>query len=151
MNAIIRRHWGNLVTILLGLLTALLIFPLAVQSMHWLQDYYDEKNPVVSAKLVRSELIDKDTLRLQMLVTRNRNCEFIRLLGMTGTGPSDMQLATMLRREDGSDPVSYPAGTTVISRTWIMSPIYGPRLMLWGYYSCGDRLVRTPMIDQVLP
>ena len=150
MNAIIERHWGNALAIFLGGLTALLIFPLTVESMNWLRDWYDENNPVVTAKLVRAEHVDPQTLRLQFLVTRNRDCEFVRLLGMTGSGPSDMQLATMLRREDGSDPASYPAGITALSRTWVLSPVYGPRLMLWGYYDCNDRMVRTRMIDEVI-
>ena len=150
MNAIIQKHWGNALAIFLGGLTALLIFPLTVESMNWLRDWYDENNPVVTAKLVRAEHVDPQTLRLQFLVTRNRDCEFVRLLGMTGSGPSDMQLATMLRREDGSDPASYPAGITALSRTWVLSPVYGPRLMLWGYYDCNDRMVRTRMIDEVI-
>ena len=150
MNSLIQRHWGNAVTIFLGLLTALLIFPLAVQSMNWLQAWYDESNPVVTASIVKAEYVDPQTLRLQFLVVRHRDCEFVRLLGMTGTGPSDMQIATKLHREDGSDPISYPAGITSLSRPWILSPVYGPRLMLWGYYSCDDRMVRTRMIDQVI-
>ena len=150
MVALIKRHWGNAVTAALGLLTALLIFPLAVQSTNWLQDWYDESNPVVQAKLLKAEYATPEALRLQFLVTRKRDCEFVRLLGMTGSGPSDMQLATTLRREDGADPISYPAGVTSTSRTWLLAPVYGPHLMIWGYYACDDRLVRTKMIDEVI-
>jgi hypothetical protein len=150
MVALIRKHWGNVVTAALGLLTALLIFPLAVQSMHWLQDWYDASNPVVQARLLKAEHVEPDALRLQFVVTRKRDCDFVRLLGMTGNGPSDMQIATTLRREDGADPISYPAGVTTVSRTWLLAPVYGPHLMLWGYYACDDRLVRTKMIDEVV-
>lgn len=150
MNQLIHRHWGNALTIALGLLTALLIFPLAVESTNWLRDWYDDNNPVVVARLAKAEPVGADALRLQFLITRKRDCEFIRLAGMTGGGPSDMQIATTLRREDGAEPTSYPPGITALSRTWILAPVYGPRLMLWAYYDCSDRVVRTKMIDEVI-
>jgi hypothetical protein len=145
----LKQQWGNLLTMALGLLTALLIFPLAVQSTQWLQDWYDESNPVVKAKLMKAERVDQDTLRLQFLVTRQRDCEFVRLFGMTGTSSLDMY-AAFVRREDGEEPVSYPTGITVASRNWLLSPVRGNRLMLWAYYDCADRLVRTKMIDEVI-
>lgn len=150
MNTIIRRYWGNAFVVFLGMLTALIMFPVITSSVHWLQDWYDESNPVVTAKLIRAEHVDKQTLRLQFLLTRNRDCDFVRLMGMTGNTLADMQLATSVRREDGSDPISYPSGVTAISRTWLLSPVYGPRLMLWGWYDCDDRMVRTKMIDEVI-
>lgn len=148
--SLFKKHWGNLLTMALGLLTALLVFPIAVESTAWLRDWYDDNNPVVVAKLARAEPIDAHQLRLQFLITRKRDCEFIRLVGMTGGGPSAMQLATTLRREDGVEPSSYPTGVTALSRTWILAPVYGPRLMLWAYYDCSDRVVRTKMIDEVI-
>jgi hypothetical protein len=150
MSALIQRHWLNGFVVILGMLTALILFPVITSSVHWIQDWYDEQNPVVTAKLVRAEHVDPQTLRLQFLVTRNRDCEFIRLLGMTGNGLHDMQLATSVRREDGSDPISYPPGLTAVSRPWLLSPVFGPRLMLWGYYDCDDRVVRTRMLDEVI-
>jgi hypothetical protein len=150
MVNLIHRHWGNALAVGLGLLTALLIFPLAVESTNWLRNWYDDNNPVITAKLLRAEKIDQDALQLQFLITRHRDCDFIRLMGMTGNGPSDMQVATTLRREDGSEPVSYPSGVTVVSQPWRIAPIYGPRLMLWAYYDCSDRVVRSKMIDEVI-
>lgn len=150
MNAIFKRHWGNALTMVFGLLTALLVFPVAVESTNWLRDWYDDSNPVVTAKLLKAEPIEGNGLRMQFLVTRKRDCEFIKLMGMTGGGPSDMQIATTLRREDGEDPVSYPTGVSAVSRNWILSPVYGPRLMLWAFYDCSDRVVRTKMIDEVI-
>lgn len=150
MNAMIKRHWGNALTVAFGMLTALVLFPVVVSSLNWLEDWYDEQNPVVTAKLIRAEHVDPQTLRMQFLVTRNRDCDFVKLMGMTGHGLSDMQLATSVRREDNTDPTSYPTGISVISRPWLLSPVYGPRLMLWGFYNCDDRVVRTKMIDQVI-
>jgi hypothetical protein len=150
VRTLIHKHWGNALTIGLGLLTALLIFPLAVESTNWLKDWYDDNNPVVTAKLVKAEPIDEHSLRLQFMVTRKRDCNFVRLFGMTGRGPNDMQAATVLRREDGSEPNSYPTGVTALSRNWVLAPVYGPRLMLWAYYDCSDRVVRTKMIDEVI-
>lgn len=150
MNTVIKRHCGNIVTMGLGLLTALLVFPIAVESTNWLKDWYDDNNPVVVARLVKAEPIGDDALRLQFMVTRKRDCEFIRLMAMTGGGPSDMQIATTLRREDGIEPNSYPTGVTALSRNWVLSPVFGPRLMLWAFYDCSDRVVRTKMIDEVI-
>ena len=150
VRTLITRHWGNVLTMSLGLLTALLIFPIAVESTNWLKAWYDDSNPVVSARILKAEMIDEDSLRLQFVITRRRDCEFIRLLGMTGSGPTDMQLATSLKREDGADPISYPTGVTAVSQPWVLSPVYGPRLMMWAYYDCSDRVVRTKMIDEVI-
>jgi hypothetical protein len=150
MVGLFKRRWGDALSIFLGGLTALIIFPITVESVNWVRAWYDQQNPVVTAKLLKAERINPQTLRLQFVITRNRDCEFIRLLGMTGHGPHDMQLATMLRREDGSDPASYPTGVTAVSNPWLLSPVYGPRLMLWGDYDCDDRLVRNKIVDEVV-
>ena len=148
MTETLRITSKNLVAFLIGGFLALLMAPVVVEASKWLLDWYDDARPPSSAKLVKVERAG-DGLRLQFEITRHRDCDFINLVGFTGSGPTDMQIATILRREDGSAPQSYPAGVTAISRVWWLWPTYGPRLVVYGYYDCAGRAVRTKMIDQL--
>lgn len=149
MMRALRWSRTDLLMAVLGGLACLLIFPLSVQSIVWMQAWYDLRNPPATASLASAAPLNTDTMRFRMFVTRHRDCEFLRLVGFTGT-PKDLQVATTLRREDGTDPVSYPVGTTALSRSWILSPVYGPNFHLWGYYECDSRIVRTQLLDELL-
>jgi len=39
----------------------------------------------------------------------------------------------------------------VLSRPWMMSPVYGPHVWIYGYYDCADRVVKQRLIDERLP
>jgi hypothetical protein len=62
-----------------------------------------------------------------------------------------MAAATIMQREDGLAPISYPVGVTVLSRPWMMSPIYGVHIWIYGYYQCDSRVVKQRIIDERLP
>jgi hypothetical protein len=135
----------------LGAISMLVLAPIVLESWNWLQEWYDKANPPATASLVSHEMANPTTLRLRFLVRRSaRECEFVRLNGYTGADTRQMQIATTLRREDGLDPASYPAGVTVTSQPWVLSPVYGTRILLVGHYDCSGRLVRARLIDEDL-
>jgi hypothetical protein len=146
----VRNHLINLAWMMSGALCMLLVAPVAIESYSWLRTWHDEHSPPVSASLLSADWVADDTLRLRMLITRNEDCDFVRMVGFTGPAAGPLQLATTLRREDGAAPASYPVGVPIISQPWVISSVYGPRLMLYGYYDCNERLVRTKLIDKVI-
>ena len=150
MMTVVRKRFGDLLWMLSGAVCMLVMAPIVIESLAWLRDWHDTNNPPVSANLASAEMVSADTLRLRLSLTRQEDCEFVRLLGFSGSQSGPMQLATTLRREDGSAPVSYPVGMTIISQPWLMSPIYGPRVLLYGYYDCDSRIVRAKLLDHVL-
>ena len=150
MMTLVPRQKSDFIALLLGGFIALLLAPAVAESSHWLQDWYDKRSPPVEAQMASHEVIAPDSLRVRLLITRQRDCMFVRLVAFTGGTSGDMNLALTVRREDGADPVSYPTGITVLSRPWVISPVYGKRLILIGHYECGNRLVRTTLIDEVL-
>ena len=137
--------------LMLGGLIALLLAPVVSSAMHWLTDLYDSRHPPVKTTLAFSSRPTPDTLRVRLMVTRLRDCDFARLIAMTGPDKHHMELATSVAREDGELPVNYPAGETVLSQPWLIRPVFGQRLLLIGHYECGDRVVRVKMIDEVVP
>lgn len=151
MTSFLRKHWGDIATVFLGGLTALVLFPLTVESMYWLRGWYDEHNPVATARLTMVERVDKETLRMQFMVTRHRECDVVRMVAFTGQDEQTMQGATTMRREDSETPISYPVGMTVLSQPWILRPVYGQHLWVYGYYDCHERIVKTPLIKTVTP
>jgi hypothetical protein len=140
---------GNLFSLLVGGLLALILAPLVVQSTHMLQQWYDVAHPPSTAKLVFAER-SGEVLRLQMEITRHRDCGFIRLMGFSGAPGATLQAASIVRREDGGEPQNYPAGVTAISRVWILSPVYGSRVVLYAYYDCDGETVRARLVDEVI-
>lgn len=140
---------GNLFSLIVGGLIALILAPLVVQSTKMVQEWYDSANPPATAHLVYAERFG-DTLKFQLEVTRHRECAFIRLMGFTGAPGKTLQVATTLRREDGEEPQSYPAGVTATSRVWILAPVYGSRVVIYAYYDCGVETVRTRLVEATL-
>jgi hypothetical protein len=146
-----RKRVSDFVWMVLGAFSMLVAAPIVIESWNWLQDGYDRAHPPAKAVLVSHEFVEPTTLRMRFIVTRSsRACEFVRLTGFTGATLGQMQIATTLRREDGQDPASYPAGSTVTSQPWVMSPVYGGQLLIVGHYDCTGRMVRTRLIDEVL-
>jgi hypothetical protein len=134
-----------------GALAFAVAAPIIMFSFASLLALYDAAFPVAEARLAKVERIDPETIRLQLYVTRKRDCETLRVVGFTGLSRTDMQAATTMRREDGADPISYPVGVTVLSRPWLLSPVVGPHLWIYGYYECDSRIVKQRLIDEVLP
>lgn len=148
----IRKYAFDFFLVVFGASTGFFMLPFIVSSSHWLQDMYDDTNPPSDMKIIHYEYIDKQTLRIQFQVKRNRNCIFNELEGYTGIDAEGAYLspAVVLKREDGYQPLSYPLGVTIISPPWIMSPVVGPRVLLYGIYLCENRQVRVKVIDTVL-
>jgi hypothetical protein len=140
----------NIVIAAIGASLVVILGPLVMLSAGIWQAWFDEAHPVASAEVASIERIDQQTIRLQLLVTRNRDCETLKMVGLTGPDAAHMQGATVLRREDNLPPLSYPVGVTILSRPWILSPVYGPRLWLYGYYDCDDRVVKQRLVDEVI-
>lgn len=151
MMTLTRKRISDVAWMTAGAFTMLVAAPIVIESWNWLQDWYDQANPPATATLVSAEMVEPSVLRLRFLVRRGgRECEFVKLNGYTGQAISQMQIATMLRREDGQDPASYPAGVTVASQPWLLAPVYGPRLLIVGHYDCSGRMVRARLIDEAL-
>jgi hypothetical protein len=142
--------WGNVALFMGGAMLVAIAAPIVAFSFASLLALYDDAFPVAEAKLARAEIVD-DKLRFQLYVTRRRDCETLKIEGFSGPHRLAMAAATIMKREDGLAPISYPVGVTVLSRPWMMSPLYGPHIWIYGYYDCDDRVVKQRLIDQVLP
>jgi len=142
--------WANVMLFLGGALLVAVAAPIIAFSFASLLALYDEAFPVAEAKLAKAEIVD-DKLRFQLFVTRRRDCETLKIEGFSGPHRLAMAAATIMKREDGLAPISYPVGVTVLSRPWMMSPIYGPHIWIYGYYDCDDRVVKQRLIDERLP
>ena len=143
--------WANVMLFLGGALLVAVAAPIIAISFASLLALYDDAFPVAEAKLARSEMVDAETLRFQLYVTRRRDCETLKIEGFSGPHRLAMAAATIMQREDGLAPISYPVGVTVLSRPWMMSPIYGVHIWIYGYYQCDSRVVKQRIIDERLP
>jgi hypothetical protein len=149
MTAVRKRAW-DVALLALGALSMMVLAPIVMFSAATLLAMYDEAHPVAAAELASAERVGDDALRLQLYVTRRRDCQTLKIEGFSGPHRLAMTASTIMRREDGSTPISYPMGVTVLSRPWMMSPIYGPHIWVYGYYDCDDRVVKQRLIDEVL-
>jgi hypothetical protein len=141
--------WMNISLVAIGATIAAIAAPLVMFSVASLTALYDQAFPVAEAKIAEATHVDEG-LRLRLYVTRFRDCETLKVEGFSGTLDA-MVAASMMRREDGEAPISYPVGVTVLSRPWSMSPIYGPHLWIYGYYGCDGRVVKQRLIDEPIP
>jgi hypothetical protein len=148
MNEKIRSAVAPVFSMLTGAFLTLVFVPIAILGWQQVYDLYDRTNPPVTAKLASSERVG-ESLFIRFFVTRQADCDFIKAQGFSGTSTLNMQPSTM-RRADGSDPISYPKGITVLSPTWEIKPIYGPVVRVYGYYDCVNRTVKTLLVDETL-
>jgi hypothetical protein len=140
----------NILMASIGALLVVVIGPLVMLSASIWQDWFDRANPVAVAEVALAEHVDSNTLRLQLYVTRQRECETMKMVGFTGPDEFHMQGASVLKREDNLPPISYPVGVRVLSRHWLLSPVYGDNLWLYAYYECNKRIVKQRIVDTVI-
>ena len=144
--------WGNVALFLGGALLVAIAAPIVAFSFASLLALYDDAFPVAEAKLARAEYSEAtNSIRFQLYVTRRRDCETLKIEGFSGPHRLAMASAAIMKREDGMAPISYPVGVTVLSRPWMMSPVYGPHIWIYGYYDCNDRVVKQRLIDEKIP
>lgn len=151
MIHVIRRHYPTALALLTGLILAVLLAPLVLATADWYAQWDETNNPPATLAWNTVERLDVDTLRMQLLVTRHRDCQMVRVLGYTGQTLQAMQPSETLEREDGRRPQSYPVGITVISRPWILRGIYGRKVAVSAYYDCDDRIVKAPLLIGDVP
>lgn len=140
----------NILLVVAGAALVVIVGPLVMLSAGLWQDWWDRANPVAIASVAHVERPDPTTLRLQLWVTRKRDCEALKMVGLTGESPETMLGATTMRREDNAQPLSYPAGVRILSQPWLLSPVYGHHLQIYGYYDCDGRIVKQRIVDEVL-
>ena len=128
---------------------ALVLFPLVAISVNTLQQLADKAWPPAVMKIHSAEYVTPDTLKLRFDVTRKKPCTVIDMSGYSGPGYEAMQ-PNVLRKADNTPPKNYPVGITVTSPPWLMGPIAGPRIMVYGTYDCDSRHVTTLVIDEVV-
>jgi hypothetical protein len=136
---------------LTGFVVAVLFAPLVLATADWYAAWNAEHNPVATLQWNSVERIEQDELRLTMLITRHRDCQFVRILGYTGATLQSMQPSEALEREDGRPPQSYPVGISVISRPWILRGIYGSKVAVSAYYDCDDSVIKAPILVGDVP
>ena len=136
--------------LVVGGIVALLLMPLAMYSMTTIQVMVDTAWPPTKMAIHSAKYTDPVTLEMQFEVTRQKECSFTRMVGFSGDGRLDMEPAATLRKLDKSDVINYPVGITVISPPWVMFPIFGPHIMIYGHYDCNGRQVRQLVIDEVV-
>lgn len=133
-----------------GGVLALVLFPLIAISVSTLQTMADKAWPPAVMSIHSSEFIDPSTLKMRFDVTRKKPCRFLSMSGFSGSTYDDMQPALSLHKADNSLPQDYPVGITVTSPPWLMYPVFGPRIMLYGRYDCDSRSVTSLVIDEVI-
>ena len=151
MTAHAKKQLPNAVALLLGFSIAIVFAPLVLATADWYSQWSAEHNPPATLQWNSVERIDTDTLRLTLLITRHRDCDFVRILGYTGATLQSMQPAESLEREDSRAPQSYPVGISVISRPWILRGIYGDKVAVSAYYDCDDRIITAPLLTGDVP
>ncbi|MBK6786260.1 MAG: hypothetical protein IPG77_01040 [Betaproteobacteria bacterium] len=151
MMAHAKKQLPNAVALLLGFSIAIVFAPLVLATADWYATWNAEHNPPANLQWNTVERIDADTLRMTLLITRHRDCDFVRILGYTGATLQSMQPAESLEREDSRAPQSYPVGISVISRPWILRGIYGKKMAVSAYYDCDDRIIKAPLLTGDVP
>jgi hypothetical protein len=151
MIAVFKKHMATVTAMLTGFVVAVLFAPLVLATADWYAAWNAEHNPVATLQWNSVERIEQDELRLTMLITRHRDCQFVRILGYTGATLQSMQPAEALEREDGRPPQSYPVGISVISRPWILRGIYGSKVAVSAYYDCDDSVIKAPILVGDVP
>lgn len=135
----------------LGVFLALAMSPLVLMSVDSVRAWYDKAFPPSVMSINSVQRVDETTIRLRFNVTRKRPCTFTRMVGFSGASHAEMEPAQTLRKADSSPPIDYPVGITVLSPAWLMSPIRGPHIVLYGHYNCDGRVVPAVVIDEVIP
>lgn len=151
MIPVVQKHASMAIAATFGFVLAVLLAPLVLATADWYAEWSAEHNPPATLQWNSVERIDTDTLRLTLLITRHRDCDFVRILGYTGATLQSMQPAESLEREDSRAPQSYPVGISVISRPWILRGIYGGKVAVSAYYDCDDTVVKAPILVGDVP
>jgi len=140
-----------LLALFVGLMLAAGAAPVVITVMDWYADWRDRNNPPATLQWYATERLDRDSMRITLLVTRHQDCQMVRAAAYTGRSLNSMQPASSFEREDGSAPTSYPVGITVISRPWLLHGIYGSKVAVSAYYECGGRIVKGPLLTGDVP
>lgn len=151
MIPVVQKHASMAIAATFGFVLAVLLAPLVLATADWYAEWSAEHNPPATLQWNSVERIDTDTLRLTLLITRHRDCDFVRILGYTGATLQSMQPAESLEREASRAPQSYPVGISVISRPWILRGIYGGKVAVSAYYDCDDTVVKAPILVGDVP
>ena len=151
MIAVAKKYTPNAVALLLGFAIAIVFAPLVLATADWYAQWNAEHNPVATVQWHSVELVTQDELRMTILITRHRDCDFVRIRGYTGATLQSMQPAESLEREDSRAPQSYPVGISVISRPWILRGIYGSKVAVSAYYDCDDTVIKAPTLVGDVP
>lgn len=146
-----KKYLPNVAALLAGFAIAIVFAPLVLATADWYAAWNAEHNPPATLAWSSVERVTQDELRLTMLITRHRDCQFVRVLGYTGATLQSMQPAESLEREDSRAPQSYPVGISVISRPWILRGIYGNKVAVSAYYDCDDTVVKAPILVGDVP
>lgn len=149
----LKSSWGpgSALAAFFGAAFSLILAPAVFLGVEQLRRNWDAANPPVEMDILWVRTVATGAIQVQFKVTRKEDCEFVRLIGFTGPDAKNMVPALEMRKVDGSDPISYPMGISVKSPIWHLSPVYGKKLILRGYYDCEGRVFRSKVIDSEIP
>ena len=149
----LKSSWGpgSALAAFLGAAFSLILSPIIFLGTEALQRNWIDANPPVEMELLWVKRMDPAAIQMRFAVTRKADCEFVRMIGFTGTDSQNMHPALEIRKFDGSDPVSYPLNIRVLSPIWVLSPVYGKKLVLRGYYDCDGHITKLKVIDTEIP
>ncbi len=133
------------VAILVGAVVALMVAPVAGLVQDRALQAYDDTFPVATVKAVRVPAPEGE-VRLTMTTTKHRACELVRVFAYDQAADGTHVRAKIEKLEDG--PLeTIPAGNTVRSTVWRVYPVTGKSIVVFAEHNCGDRVVRTRLIE----
>lgn len=146
-----KKYLPNIAALVTGFTIAIIFAPIVLATADWYAEWRDANNPPATLAWHSIERLDVDTVRVTLMVTRNEDCQMVRLAGYTGANTNSMHPVESIEREDGRPPQSYPVGITVVSRPWILLGVRGGKPAVSAYYDCDDRILKAPLLVGDVP
>lgn len=130
-------------TIIAGVFLGLVALPFGAAFVQFVQEKYDDTFPVLTG-VVRITEFSQDHVVIDMLATKNRECDYVRLVAYTVT-PSGVRFDARISRIGESEGgYTRTPGTYKLGK-WMVQPrqqgTVGVRIE--AIHSCGGRLVRS--------
>ncbi len=129
----------------IGVVLALLLAPAVSTLTDAAQSAYDEHYPVATVQAVRVPG-PAGEVRLTMKTTKHRDCVLQRVFAYDQAPDGTHVRATIEKMQPG-ELETIPRGETVTSTVWRVHPVTGKAIVVFAEHACGDRVVRTRLIE----
>ena len=136
------RAPSNWVAVILGIVVAVILTPIAGLMYDQLADRYDASYPPARVKAVRLPAPPGEIL-LTMETTKLRDCDPISVQAYDRAADGSQVRTTISKLSEDRAVHSIPPGETVRSQLWRVVPVTGTSISVWAEHLCGTRVVRS--------